>query len=47
MAKSTSTTQPAEKIVLGEAVVSKLTSSATLVSLVYQLYKKRGTGLVT
>ena len=41
MAKSTSTTQPAEKIVLGEAVVSKLTSSATLVSLVYQLYTKK------
>lgn len=46
MAKTTST-QPAVKMVLGEAVVSKLTSSATFVSLVYQLYKKRGTGLVT
>lgn len=47
MGKTQSTTEPAEKIVLGEAVVSKFTSSATLVSLVYQLYTKKGSAATT
>ncbi len=47
MTKNQSNTEPAEIIVLGEAVVSKFTSSATLVSLVYQLYTKKGSAATT